>query len=217
LLSGYNLFIFTIIIRIVIVIIREGIKLPEKIYTTYQISRFCQVNIRTVIRWIETGKLKAYTTPGGHRRVKWGDLITFLNYNRMPIPGELETAKKKKVLIIDQNTDFYEKVSKLLSELQDVEIKKAASGFDAGMIVAEWLPNLIIMNFIILDLNCFEITKLIRGNPRIKKIPIIAVSSNADPIELEKIKNCGVDALVKKPIEKKSFIKKVKRLLFTQS
>ena len=66
--------------------------MPEKIYTTYQIGKFCQVNIRTVIRWIETGKLKAYSTPGGHRRVKWSDLITFLTQNRMPIPKELEEA-----------------------------------------------------------------------------------------------------------------------------
>jgi len=88
--------------------------LPEKIYTTYQIGKFCQVNIRTVIRWIETGKLKAYTTPGGHRRVKWSDLINFLTQNRMPIPKELEEGRKKKSLVVDDDPDFLEIAKKIL-------------------------------------------------------------------------------------------------------
>jgi len=188
--------------------------LPEKIYTTYQIGKFCQVNIRTVIRWIETGKLKAYSTPGGHRRVKWSDLITFLTQNRMPIPREIEEAKKKKVLVVDDDPDFQAIVTQMLQKIADVEIQTTSSGFDAGILVAEWYPDLILLDFIIPDLDGFEVTKKIRSNPRLKKIPIIAVTSITDQQELERVKTCGVNAVVTKPIESESFLKKIDRVLY---
>ena len=188
--------------------------MPEKIYTTYQIGKFCQVNIRTVIRWIETGKLKAYSTPGGHRRVKWSDLITFLTQNRMPIPREIEEAKKKKVLVVDDDPDFQAIVTQMLQKIADVEIQTTSSGFDAGILVAEWYPDLILLDFIIPDLDGFEVTKKIRSNPRLKKIPIIAVTSITDQQELERVKTCGVNAVVTKPIESESFLKKIDRVLY---
>ena len=209
--------LFTIIVRIFIIIalMRRRIPLPEKIYTTYQIGKFCQVNIRTVIRWIETGKLKAYSTPGGHRRVKWSDLITFLTENRMPIPRELEEAKRKKILVVDDDPDFLDIVTKILEKVPDIEIRTTASGFDAGMLVAEWLPDLILLDFIMPDLDGFEVTSKIKSNPRLKKIPIIAVTSITDPHELEKVKTSRVDTVVTKPIESESFLKKIDRFIYT--
>jgi excisionase family DNA binding protein len=189
--------------------------LPEKIYTTYQIGKFCQVNIRTVIRWIETGKLKAYSTPGGHRRVKWSDLIAFLTHNRMPIPKELEEAKKKKILVVDDDSDFLVIVTQILQKIPEAEIKTTSSGFDAGILVAEWYPDLILLDFIIPDLDGFEVTKKLRANPRLKKIPIFAVTSITDPDEMERVKNCGVNAVITKPIEAENFLKKIDRVLFT--
>jgi excisionase family DNA binding protein len=193
---------------------KEAYTLPEKIYTTYQIGKFCQVNIRTVIRWIETGKLKAYSTPGGHRRVKWSDLITFLTQNRMPIPQELEEAKRKKILVVDDDLDFLDIVTKILQGIPDAEIRTTSSGFDAGVLVAEWLPDLILLDFVMPDLDGFEVTRKIKSNPRLKKIPIIAVTSITDPGELEKVKNSGVDTLATKPIESTSFLKKVDRFIY---
>ncbi|MFW6137875.1 MAG: response regulator [Spirochaetota bacterium] len=189
--------------------------MPEKIYTTYQIGKFCQVNIRTVIRWIETGKLKAYSTPGGHRRVKWSDLINFLTQNRMPIPRELEEAKRKKILVVDDDPDFLEISKKMLQKIADADIKTTASGFDAGVLVAEWYPDLILLDFIIPDLDGFEVTRKLKSDHRLKKIPIVAVTSITDPDQLEKVKKSGVDAVINKPIEPDSFLKKIDRFLYT--
>lgn len=188
--------------------------MPEKIYTTYQIGKFCQVNIRTVIRWIETGKLKAYSTPGGHRRVKWSDLINFLAENRMPVPKELEEARKKKILLVDDDPDFVDSAQQHLEKIADAEVRVTSSGFDTGIMVADWMPDLILLGFIIPDIDAFKATRTLKQNPRMKKIPIIAITSRSDTDEIEKIKNSGVDSVITKPLEPESFLKKVDRFLY---
>lgn len=53
--------------------------------TTGDIARACQVSQATVINWIRDRGLNAYTTPGGHFRVRVTDLETFAAQYRMPI------------------------------------------------------------------------------------------------------------------------------------
>ena len=55
-------------------------------YTTFEISQICQVNPTTVQNWVKEGKLKAFVTPGGHRRIQREDLLAFLKEFGMPIP-----------------------------------------------------------------------------------------------------------------------------------
>lgn len=191
--------------------------MPEKIYTTYQIGKFCQVNIRTVIRWIETGKLKAYATPGGHRRVKWSDLIQFLTQNRMPIPKELEEARKKKLLIVDNDPEFLSSASNVIKNISDVEMRTTGSGFDAGMIITEWIPDLILLSFLMPDLDGFDAIKRIKANPKLKKISIIAITLKTDPQTLEKVKKSGADTIIIKPIEDEVLLKKIDKFLYSSS
>ena len=58
--------------------------------TTYEISRYLHVDLTTVISWCELGKIKAYKTPGGHRRVQPENFLDFLNQYEMPIPKEFK-------------------------------------------------------------------------------------------------------------------------------
>ena len=58
--------------------------------TTGEVARFCGVNFRTVIRWIERGHLEAYKLPGrGDNRIPVAEFVLFLEKNHMPIPEEL--------------------------------------------------------------------------------------------------------------------------------
>lgn len=69
------------------------------VFTTFQISKLCKADISTVTDWIDRGKLPAYRTPGGHRRIKIDDFITFLKKFNMPVPEEIGYYAKPKILI----------------------------------------------------------------------------------------------------------------------
>ena len=46
--------------------------------TTGMVASYCGVNRATILRWIKSGRLVAYTTPGGHHRVRQEDFRKFL-------------------------------------------------------------------------------------------------------------------------------------------
>ena len=50
----------------------------RRILTPKQAANMCGVHPATVVRWIDLGKLKAYRTPGGHRRIFLKDLRTLM-------------------------------------------------------------------------------------------------------------------------------------------
>ena len=86
--------------------------------TTGQIAKYCHVTHRGALKWVESGKLRAYRTPGKHSRVRIDDFLHFLKEYNMPIPVELETpVTLKKVLIVDDDHGIVQSLTK---------------GFDAG-------------------------------------------------------------------------------------
>lgn len=70
--------------------------------TTGEVAKYCGVNFRTVIRWIERGHLDAYKLPGrGDNRIPVSSFITFLQDNNMPVPEDLTLGGRTLVLLAD--------------------------------------------------------------------------------------------------------------------
>jgi excisionase family DNA binding protein len=62
---------------------------PEEVFTTHDAAKMMHVDPSSVSKWIDRGILTAYRTPGGHRRIRRTDMVTFLKTHDMPIPTEL--------------------------------------------------------------------------------------------------------------------------------
>src|SRR5258708_39404755 len=107
----------------------------EKPLTTGQIAQYCHVTHRGVLKWVESGKLKAYRTPGKHSRVSVEDFLTFLKQYNMPVPIELQEAApsdKKKVLIVDDDRGIVSSLRRVLMMEDKYIIEAAYDGFQAG-------------------------------------------------------------------------------------
>src|SRR3989338_6721954 len=108
----------------------------KNFYTTHEVSRLCAVYPTTVINWIKEGILPAYTTAGGHRRIKKDDLLKLMKRNNMPIPEELAKQEKNKVLVIDDDPKILRMIKTVLSGEEDLEVLTANSGFQAGLTIS---------------------------------------------------------------------------------
>jgi len=62
--------------------------MPVKTLTTTETAKFCNVTRFTIRNWIDSGKLKAYKTAGGHRRILEEDIVIFLKKNEIPNVNE---------------------------------------------------------------------------------------------------------------------------------
>jgi excisionase family DNA binding protein len=57
------------------------------VLTVNQAGLYCQVSPQAIVNWINTGKLKAYKTAGGHRRIVKSEMDEFLKRHNMPAFG----------------------------------------------------------------------------------------------------------------------------------
>ncbi len=57
----------------------------KEVLTTFEIKNLLSIDITTAMKWIDSGKMKGYTTPGGHRRVLKQDFLNFLKKYKMPM------------------------------------------------------------------------------------------------------------------------------------
>ncbi|MFH1855753.1 MAG: response regulator [Candidatus Omnitrophota bacterium] len=183
----------------------------SKVFSTYQAAKNCNVHHTTIINWIKEGKLKAYITPGGHRRIKKEDLIEFMKKYQMPIPEEIKKARKT-ILIVDDDVELLEELKSALSHLE-VELIFAVNGFEAGMKVFSKRPDLILLDFKLPGMDGFEVCELLHEEKETARIPIIAITVLKSAEDQELIKKYGVVKYMPKPIDVSKLLKWIEDML----
>lgn len=187
--------------------------MDQPVYTTYQISQYLSVDITTVMSWIDDGKLSAYKTPGGHRRVPHRDFIEFLNKYKMPIPEGLNGGTRK-VLVVDDEPQVARLVERTIKKIDPtIDVQIASDGFEAGRKLESYTPDLVVLDINLPGVDGFKICKNIRASEDTKNIKILAISGAAGDENKRKILACGADEFMAKPFDINSFSVSIKRLL----
>ena len=52
---------------------------PQSMLTPGEVAKLFRVDPKTVTRWAKDGRIRSIRTPGGHRRFRWADVVTFLH------------------------------------------------------------------------------------------------------------------------------------------
>ena len=103
----------------------------------------------------------------------------------------------KKTLILDENESSRKFLSNLLRQ-KHFEVFEAPSGKEALIIAWRDTPDLILFDPVLSDIGDGEFIQKLRHNPRTANTPIIALSSDPDPVRKEACLSAGVnDYLIK--------------------
>jgi excisionase family DNA binding protein len=164
----------------------------ENVLTVFKASKYCNVSPKTIINWVESGHIKAYKTVGGHRRINKTDLETFM---------------AKQGIIVETI------VQALEEDEFDYEVISASDGFEAGIQVNHFAPNLLILDIMMPDIKGYEVCKKIKENPDTKDTKIIVLSAYLDEDKFKKMKEHGADACFSKPFPLPQLKEEVARLL----
>jgi excisionase family DNA binding protein len=195
-----------------------GIEKDEKRpLTTGQIAQYCHVTHRGVLKWVESGKLKAYRTPGKHSRVSIEDFLCFLKQYNMPIPEELQPpATQKKVLIVDDDRGIVNSLHRILMLENKYLIEVAYDGFQAGKKFSDFKPDFIILDICMPGLDGYQVCANIRQDMLNKHVKILAISGMSEPQEIKKIMDLGADDYLQKPFSNEILQQKIKHILWGQ-
>lgn len=187
---------------------------PKGPFTTGQIAVFCHVTHRAVLKWVASGKLKAYRTPGKHSRVNLEDLIAFLHAYDMPVPQELgDTLKHKKILIVDDDRGIVHALQRFLLLDNAYEVAVAYDGFEAGRKFEAFKPHLIILDIMMPGIDGYQVCEQIRKNPLYKPVKILVVSGLNEPVEIERIMTLGANDFMPKPFSHDGLKEKIHQLI----
>ncbi len=176
-----------------------------RIFSALEVANICGVVNQTAINWIKNNHLKAFTTPGGQYRIYAEDLLDFLNSRGMRVPDELleiTGQKEKKVLIIDDDSELNDMLSSILAKkFESYEIFQAFDGFEAGRLIAEIKPSVILLDIDLPGINGHVLCKKIKTDAQLVSPVIVAISGLDEESEGEKIISEGADAFFPKPID----------------
>lgn len=115
------------------------------------------------------------------------------------------------ILIVEDNVDTGEAAVLLLEDL-GARVRLARNGAEAlGALAAEPLPDVILCDLRMPDLDGFEFVARLRGDPRRAHVPAIAVSGLARAADCERTRAAGFDGHLSKPFDDRTLVAAIRR------
>ena len=184
----------------------------KTVFTTGEAAKVCKVSQQTIIRCFDNGQLKGFRVPGSKfRRIPREMLFKFMKDNGIPTDA-LESGKRK-ILLVDDEVEIIEILSKALDDDGRFEYRVAANGFDAGMMVKEYRPDLIILDVMLPDINGKEVCLRVRSDASLEEVRVICISGMVEEEKIQELKLAGADEFVSKPFDVDVLIEKMCRQL----
>ena len=180
----------------------------KDLFTTGEAAEICRVSQQTIIRCFDSGRLKGFRVPGSKfRRIPRQNLIKFMRENNIPLDN-LDSGKKK-VLVVDDDAEIVELISDILTRDGRFDIRTASSGYEAGMATQQFRPDLILLDYMLPDVNGNVVCQTIRSNPEFENTRIIIVSGVIKQEEIDQLLKSGAEDFVRKPFTISELTEKV--------
>ncbi|MBD3671764.1 MAG: PAS domain-containing protein [Gammaproteobacteria bacterium] len=114
-----------------------------------------------------------------------------------------------KVLYVEDNPANLKLVAHILGKRKHIHMLTAHLP-ELGMELAKArLPELIILDINMPGMDGYELLQQLKSDPELQHIPVIALTANAMPSDLERGKRAGFDAYLTKPLDVSAFLKLV--------
>jgi excisionase family DNA binding protein len=180
----------------------------KTVFTTGEAAKICKVSQQTIIRCFDNGQLKGFRVPGSRfRRIPREMLYKFMKDNGIPTDA-LESGKRK-VLLVDDDVELVELMTKVLEEDGRFEVRVATTGFDAGMMVKEYRPDLIVLDVMLPDINGKEVCHRVRADSTLEDVRILCISGMIEEDKIQDLKLSGADDFLHKPFEIEDLIERM--------
>ena len=184
----------------------------KDLFTTGEAAEVCNLSQQTIIRCFDAGRLDGFRIPGSKfRRIPRENLVKFMKENGIPL-DRFETGKKK-ILIVDDDPEIIELMVDVLERDGRFEISTASSGYEAGILTHQFNPEMILLDYMLPDINGNEVCRTIKRIPAFENVKVIIVSGVINESEIDDLLNAGAEEFLKKPFNISELVDKIANVL----
>ncbi len=184
----------------------------KTVFTTGEAAKICKVSQQTIIRCFDSGQLKGFRVPGSRfRRIPREHLFAFMKENGIPTDA-LESGKRK-ILLVDDDEDLIELLRDVFIADGRFDVRTANNGFDAGMQVKEFRPDVVVLDVMLPDINGKEVCQRVRSDSALDDVRIICISGMVESDKVADLKAAGANDFMQKPFTVEKLTERVCELL----
>ncbi|MEZ4959028.1 MAG: two-component regulator propeller domain-containing protein [Saprospiraceae bacterium] len=161
---------------------------------------------------------KTASTPAGDRFIEIEKPILNSKNNggsqtvfNVPVPGMAGGSGQPQILLIEDNHDVVKYLSAFLEG--NYHLSTAANGQEGIDKAIETIPDLIVSDIMMPLKDGFEVCQTLKNDDRTSHIPIILLTAKADAESRLQGLDCGADAYLSKPFDKKELLVRIRKLL----
>ena len=117
-----------------------------------------------------------------------------------------------RILIADDHPQGVELLEAYLSNTS-YETRTAANGEEASRAIAEWHPDVVLLDIMMPRLSGFEVCKRLRQAPATRDIGVIMITALGQPADVDRAVDAGTDDFLTKPINQAELLLRIRALL----
>ena len=133
------------------------------------------------------------------------------------IPTDALESGKRKILVVDDDQELVDLIVDVLEKDGRFEVRTVNNGFDAGMMVKEYHPDLIVLDVMLPDINGKEVCQRVRSDKTMDDVKIICISGMVENDKIDDLKAAGANDFLHKPFEVETLIDRIGSLLDVES
>ena len=133
--------------------------------------------------------------------------------NPLPKLDASPVTRARKVLYVEDDSANMLLIEQIFARQPEITLLTAVNGKTGIEIALASLPNVILLDINLPDINGFAVMKILQSDRKTDRIPVIAVSANAMPLDVEKGLRAGFFRYITKPIRVNELMKTVNMAL----
>jgi len=152
----------------------------EAFVGTKEAAAMLGVSVSTIQKMVEAGKLRAWRTQGGHRRIAEAD-VHAANRDGMQAVGNISSTKALSVLIVEDNPTMVRAYTKLATKwATSVDLSFAGDAAAALLQIAQRRPNLVVTDLLMSPFDGFHLIRTMRASPELADTRVLVVTGMTD-------------------------------------
>jgi excisionase family DNA binding protein len=176
----------------------------KKSYSPRQLAEVLGVSVQSVQRWVDAGRLKAWKTPSGHRKIDAASAQALIDAMRSAADGA-PSGDSPRVLIVDDDAAALELVEMLVEQaFPTAVVTKASNGFEGLQALGRETPDVLVTDIVMPHIDGLAMLRHVATQA--ERPGLVIASSFLQQDEVEQRGGLDGVAFLPKPLDQAAFL-----------